>query len=523
MISLLEPTYIIPSRSTFSRKIVPELYEEARQTVMESLVAAQTIAITTDGWTSRATDSYVTITAHFVDDSWKLQNHVLQTRPLNESHTGANIAEVLNSAAQEWQLDRPHRLQPLCSDSAGNMCLAATLANMNPHIKCFAHTINLAAQNILKIHEVQRLMGRVRRVVTYFHKSSTANHKLQLKQVLLNLPNHKLIMEVKTRWNSAFDMLERYLEQQPAIMAVLLSAGTQRDDLDTLTATDVTNTEQLIAVLQPLKTVTTVLCDAVQPTISMVWPLLCNLKSGMQPDANDSAIVQRVKQAALADLGKRYTSDGIQQLMLQASAIDPRFKTLPFIGPEERDSVYVSLIQMAEQIDSSCEEHAATVAATASAAADQRPVGTQPSVSSSTDVREVAVPIASTSPSESDELHEPQQPPPKKTALSSLLGQSFVLENRQPALKREIIIAEIKLYTARESLGLNGDPLAWWSRHQQLLPYLSKVASTCCAFRPRVCPASVYLALQGTSSQRSGRVYPLSMWICLFFSKQMHI
>lgn len=46
------------------------------------------VAITSDGWTSRSTESYVTVTATFVDANWEMQNYVLQTRPMPESHTG---------------------------------------------------------------------------------------------------------------------------------------------------------------------------------------------------------------------------------------------------------------------------------------------------------------------------------------------------------------------------------------------------------------------------------------------------
>ncbi len=50
--------------------------------VEEGLSTAETIAITTDGWTSRATDSYMTITAHYITGNWQIANHVLQTRPV---------------------------------------------------------------------------------------------------------------------------------------------------------------------------------------------------------------------------------------------------------------------------------------------------------------------------------------------------------------------------------------------------------------------------------------------------------
>ena len=63
---------------------------------------AEGVAITCDGWSSRATESYMTITAHHITNEWQLLAHVLQTRAMHESHTGANVAEVLKTATEEW-------------------------------------------------------------------------------------------------------------------------------------------------------------------------------------------------------------------------------------------------------------------------------------------------------------------------------------------------------------------------------------------------------------------------------------
>ncbi|CAL9695311.1 unnamed protein product [Knipowitschia caucasica] len=64
---------------------------------------------------------------------------------------------------------------------------------------------------------MDRLLGRIRKVVSNFYRSTTAANVLKTKQEMLKLPSHKLINDVPTRWNSTYDMLERYLEQQVAI------------------------------------------------------------------------------------------------------------------------------------------------------------------------------------------------------------------------------------------------------------------------------------------------------------------
>lgn len=79
---------------TSQKKVIPKLYEDIKSTVSECLKQASFLAITTDSWTSRATQSYNTVTAHFIHD-WKLNSFVLQTRAMHESHTAENLSEFL--------------------------------------------------------------------------------------------------------------------------------------------------------------------------------------------------------------------------------------------------------------------------------------------------------------------------------------------------------------------------------------------------------------------------------------------
>ena len=61
----------------------------------------------------------------------------------------------------------------------------------------------------------------VRKIVSHFHKSSKATEELRQIQTLLNLPQHKLIQDVETRWNSSYYMLKRIIEQRAAISQYL--------------------------------------------------------------------------------------------------------------------------------------------------------------------------------------------------------------------------------------------------------------------------------------------------------------
>ena len=238
LMRVCEPRYIVPSRTHFAQKVIPHLHEATLTRVARDLLEAESVACTTDGWTSCATVSYITITAQYIDSQWNMKNLVLQTRPLAEVHAGKNIGQILTNAQKEWKIERPHDICPLVTDNASNMDIAPKEANMSPHIKCFAHTINLAAQRGTGVPQVARLLGRIRRIAAFFHSSSAAAAILKAKQQLLQLPQHRLVIDVQTRWNSSFDMVARNLEQQAAVISTLMTKEVRKNVKDLVTLSD---------------------------------------------------------------------------------------------------------------------------------------------------------------------------------------------------------------------------------------------------------------------------------------------
>lgn len=160
------------------------------------MAKATAVALTTDGWTSRATQSYLTVTAHYITDEWELNSHVLQTSPL-ESHTSEDLAKGMTEAVEVWKLERANVTIPVTTDNARNVVNAVVeAAGLGPQIGCFAHVINLASQKAMAVQQIARLLVKIRKIVTFFHRSKTVAHVLKTKQELLQLPVHKLIQDM---------------------------------------------------------------------------------------------------------------------------------------------------------------------------------------------------------------------------------------------------------------------------------------------------------------------------------------
>lgn len=141
-----------------------------------------------------------------------------------------------------------------------------------------------------------------------------------------------------TRWNSAFEMVDRFLEQQAAICAVLLSPQVRKGahDICTLSETDVSGAEQLVKALKPMKAATTIMSEESMPTcLSVISPLHAQLLRDKKAVDEDTPMTREIKHAIREDLLKRYTSTEEKHLLHTTSALDPRFKALPFLSQEE--------------------------------------------------------------------------------------------------------------------------------------------------------------------------------------------
>ncbi|GAA6074391.1 E3 SUMO-protein ligase ZBED1-like, partial [Tachysurus ichikawai] len=251
----------------------------------------------------------------------------------------AHLAEELTNAVNTWKLRRPNMLLPVTTDNTPNIVNAVNEADgLGPQISCFAHVVNLGAKKAVSINTVSHLLGRVRKIVTFFHKSTKANHVLTVKQEMLNLPRHKLIHDVTTRWNTVHDMLERYTEQQPAIYSALLDKDLKLSVKNITMCNDSEQklAEELFQVLTPLKTLTTLMSSETTPTISMILPLKEMILKSMSPGDQDTATVKEAKAAITNDLAKRYTDPNLH---------DPRFKSLPYLDEDSRDKLYRNIIR----------------------------------------------------------------------------------------------------------------------------------------------------------------------------------
>ena len=81
------------------QSLLPERYQSVKCKVLEELAEIQACSLTCDFWTARTSKSYITVTCHFIDDSWKMKAYVLATNHVEVSHTAENVAQELKKGS----------------------------------------------------------------------------------------------------------------------------------------------------------------------------------------------------------------------------------------------------------------------------------------------------------------------------------------------------------------------------------------------------------------------------------------
>ena len=157
---------------------------------------------------------------------------------------------------------------------------------------------------------MSEILRKCRRVVQYFHKSTTAFTQLKRKQENLLPPEFKelkLIQDVSTRWNSTFDMLQRLINLMPAVNAFVLDSSIKSSikDIDSKFLFSVEEQEtikQVISLLKPFKEATENLSAENYPTLPALYPTLIKLKNGLTAKPDDSDCIKEMKSDAMSSL-----------------------------------------------------------------------------------------------------------------------------------------------------------------------------------------------------------------------------
>lgn len=129
LFTMLRPsvTNALMSRRTLVRRL-NSMFEKYLYLNKRSLQENKSkISLTIDAWTSKAMQSFLGVTAHYIDDSWSLKSTILDFKKVIGKHSGKNMAEHLVKILTEYTLS-PKLLCITADNASNNNTLMTSLA-----------------------------------------------------------------------------------------------------------------------------------------------------------------------------------------------------------------------------------------------------------------------------------------------------------------------------------------------------------------------------------------------------------
>ena len=342
LINYLEPNYRVPSAMHMA-KCVTEKYEAAKNTLIGMLKEPTHVALSTDIWTSIATQAYITVTIHYVSPNWELNTFLLQTIEFPENHNADNISEKIKEILANFSLDC-HKVVATVHDQGSNMEAFSRLMKEQyrwESTNCAAHRIQLCVEDGLKINAIARLVGAGRKLVSHFRHSSVATAALADRQKSMSMPVKKLIQDCATRWNSTYYLLQRIVETRWPISAVLSDERvTKRSDrfLD-LRNEQWELAKRLLGPLQQIETATTYFSEEEKVSISTVLPILFAIIDNLKASDEDCNVVKEFKLTVIQSIQRRWNLSDLSPILGLCTVLDARFKHLKFLDETTRSDV----------------------------------------------------------------------------------------------------------------------------------------------------------------------------------------
>ena len=462
LINKAAPGYTIPSRKHLSYTLLPNRKQVVRDEITNHLSALppRSVCTTTDLWTNNQQSAYIGITAHFIDENFKLQSIMLTCTRITGSHTAENIKSTFDEIINNFNLEG--KVFTIVTDSASNMIKAfvtlpgyeeetveeededlqhieaSPLMDQLPaHIRCFLHTLqNAVKDGLQKTGAARTVIAKASKLVTHVRHSTHATEILGTEA--------KLQQKNATRWNSSNKMIKSVLKTNQEKLA-------QVNAPVTLTKQDHKTMKDITDALTPFEE-TTAQCEGQHSiTSSSVIPLIICLRAELQE------LLQKHKTDLLTTLissvDRRLTIYEEHPVFQLATILDPRYKL------------------------SWCQE-------------DQQ----QPATDLLTaKFNELSPPSTASTPS---------SPPKKKSKLLRHLPS-----HRSQPTAAQTTPHEITSYLTAPVMDEDSDPLQFWREHQQQYPTLSQLSRRYLAVPSSSAPVERLFSIAGkTFSKERGRL-----------------
>jgi len=331
-VKYLNPCAEMVSRNTIVSDI-EKIYDKER-TKLKDIMAKipNRICLTFDCWTTTTSEGYICLTAHFVDENWKLTSRVLNLCRMKPPHSSIALEAAVFDCLKHWGIDKKIFSITLDNASANDNMQEHLKKHLRVqgnlmcggeyfHIRCCAHILNLIVQEGLKGES--EALHKIRDSVKYIKGSDGKMIKFEdcVNDAGVSVSGG-LRYDVSTRWNNTYIMLESALQYRKAFEYFQVA---DRNYKHCPSDEEWERAERICEFLEPFYDITNLISGSSYPTANLYfmqeWKVQCIL------ERNKNYVDEVIKKMTLDMMVKfeKYWTDHSAVLSFGA-ILDPRLK-----------------------------------------------------------------------------------------------------------------------------------------------------------------------------------------------------
>ncbi|KAI3981871.1 hypothetical protein MKX01_041134 [Papaver californicum] len=133
VLTSLQPNFKLVKRNT-ERSDCMKVYNSEKKLLYETFSKVQSrISLTTDIWACNSQNKgYMALTAHYIDEKWRIKKRILSFSAVDRQHTRVNIAKVMMDKLLEWNIDRKIASITLDNASTNGVVVSELIKQLKP-------------------------------------------------------------------------------------------------------------------------------------------------------------------------------------------------------------------------------------------------------------------------------------------------------------------------------------------------------------------------------------------------------
>lgn len=171
----MNPKVTVKSKSTLTRRLIPLLHRNLKDAMERTLAKDRPdmvgVAFTSDIWSSRALNSYISLTMHYISKEWNLHKYLIGCSNFDERHTAVEIGQKMDRMIESINLP-PDASLTMVTDGGTNMVKAAKESpNINDNLVCICHILSNVLKDSFEIPALKDAIDMLRELASCTHKS----------------------------------------------------------------------------------------------------------------------------------------------------------------------------------------------------------------------------------------------------------------------------------------------------------------------------------------------------------------